>query len=132
MEELQNARQSGLIGFFARTKLVTRMKRTTHSSHENVASLGAADSAASRSDNADHDGADLTGSAEMRGEARAQAIAAGPALGATTSVPQVLNSHIPQPAKHLSAAVAIQIGTNTRINSVRGRFIKLLLCITRI
>ena len=40
MGELQAARQRGLIVFSLGTKLVTRMKRTTHSSHENVASLG--------------------------------------------------------------------------------------------
>ena len=50
---------------------------------------------------------EATGSAEVGGEARAQAVAAGPALGATTAAPQVSNSLIPQPAKHLSAAAAV-------------------------
>ena len=51
MEELQAARQRGLIAYFSETKLLTRMERTTtHSSHENVASFGTADDTAARDD----------------------------------------------------------------------------------
>ena len=60
MGEHQAAHQRGLIAYFSGTKLITRMKRSTHSSHEN-----AADGTASRHDNADQDEADLTGSAEI-------------------------------------------------------------------
>ena len=115
---------------FSGTKLVTRLKTSTQSSHEN-----AADGTTSRRDNAEQDEADLTGSAEIGeatgsaekdeatgsaeigeatgnakigGEARAQTDAAGPALGATTAVPQVSNSLISQPAKHLPAATAVK------------------------
>ena len=104
MGELHAARQRGLIAFFSGTKLVTRMKRSTQSSYESAASHGAADDTASWRDNAEQDEADLTVSAEIDeatrnaeigGEARAQADAAGPALGATTAVSQVPNSLIP-------------------------------------
>ena len=97
-----------------------KWKKSTHSSHENVASLGTADGTASRRDNTEQDEADptgsaeigeATGSAEIGGEARAQADAAGPAHGATTAMPQVSNSLIPQPAKHLSAAAAVKKST---------------------
>ena len=93
------------------------MKRSTLSTHGNAASLGTADGTTSRRDNAEQDEADLTGnveigevtgSAEIGDEARAQTDAAGPGIGATTAVPQVSNSPIPQPAKHLSAAAAVK------------------------
>ena len=51
---------------------------------------------------------EATGSAEIVGLACTQADAAGPALGATTALPQVSNSLIPQPDKHLSAAAAVK------------------------
>ena len=60
MRELQAARQRGLIAYCLGTKLVTRMKRSTHSSHENGASLGTEDGTASRRDNAEQDEAVLT------------------------------------------------------------------------
>ena len=61
------------------------MERTTHSSHENVASLGTTDGTASGRGNAVQIEADRTGSAKIGGEARVQADAAGIALGATTT-----------------------------------------------
>ena len=93
------------------------MKRSTHSSHENAASLGTADDIASRRDNAEHDEADLTGSAEIDEDtgsakigllARAQADEAGPALEATTVVSQASNSLISPSAKLLPAAAAVE------------------------
>ena len=62
------------------------MKRQTHSLHENVASLGDTDGTASGSGNAVQIEADLTGSAEIGGEAQVQADAAGTALKGTTAV----------------------------------------------
>ena len=73
MGELQAASLRGRIAFFSGTKLVTRMKRTTHSSHDrwHVSGLQTALQIE----------ANLTGSAETGGYARVQANAAGPALG---------------------------------------------------
>ena len=97
------------------------MKRPTHSSHENAASLGTEDGTAGIEEIGEN-----TGSAETGGLSRAQADATYPALGATTDVPQASNSLflIPQPAKHLSAAAAVKKRVITRSNSSRGRFIK--------
>ena len=112
------------------------MKRSTNSSLEKAVSLGTADGTTSRSDNAEQDEADLTGSAEtgeargsaeIRGEARAQAYATGPALGATTAVPKVSNS-----PTHNLLNICQQRKLQKRCNSVRGRFIKWLVYITRI
>ena len=84
MGELQVVRERELITYFSGTKLVLRMKRSTHSLHEN-----AADGTASRRDNAEQDEAELTGSAEIGEDtgsaeigslACTQAYAAGPAL----------------------------------------------------
>ena len=113
MAELQDARQRGLIAYFSGTKLVTRIKRSTHSSYENAASLGTEDGTASRRDNAVQDGAGIeeigedTGSAETGGLACEQADAPDPGLGAP-----------------LSAAAVVKKGATTRSNSVHGRFIK--------
>ena len=74
--ELQAARQRGLIAFFSGTKLVTRMKRTTHSSHENVSFLGTANGTRSGRDSAEQDEADLTESGEM-GEVTGSAVIGG-------------------------------------------------------
>ena len=57
--ELPAAHQRELIAYFSGTKLVTRLKRSTHSSHEN-----AADGTSSRRDNAEQDETELTGCAE--------------------------------------------------------------------
>ena len=96
MGELQAARQRGLIAFFSGTKLVTRMKRTTQSSHENVASLGTTDGTTSGRGKAEQIEAYLTGSAENGGEAaRVPVDAAGSALGDTTTVSPSSNSLIP-------------------------------------
>ena len=135
MGELQAAHQRGLIAYFPGTKLVTRMKRSKHSSHESAASLGTEDGTASRRNKAEQDEAVLTeieeigedtGSVETGGLARTQAGATDPALGATTAVPQASNllSLIPLPVNHLSAVEAVRKGATTRSNSVRGRFTK--------
>ena len=117
MEELQTPRQHGIIAYFSGTKLVTRIKKSMHSSHKNALSPGTAHDTTSWRDNAEQDEVGLTGSseigeatgsAEIEGEARAQADVAGPAHGATTTVPQLSKSLIPQPAKHLSAAAAVK------------------------
>ena len=50
MRELQAARQRGLIAYFSGTKLVTRPKRSTHSSHEDAATHATAEGTAARVD----------------------------------------------------------------------------------
>ena len=65
MGEFQADHQRGLIAYFSGTKLNTRMKRSTQSSHENAASPGTADVIASRRDNAEQHEADHTGSANI-------------------------------------------------------------------
>ena len=54
MRELQAARQRGLIAYFSGTKLVTRPKRSTHSSHENAATHETAGGTAARVDTSGH------------------------------------------------------------------------------
>ena len=74
MAELQAARQRGLIAYFSGTKLVTRPKRSTHSSHENAATH--AEGTAARAVTSGHGStvqveAARTGSAEEVGEVSA-------------------------------------------------------------
>ena len=88
-------------------------RKTTHSSHENVASLGTADGTAARDDasrrlNAVQIEADLTGSAEEGGETRVPTDAARTAFEATTAMLQASKSQTKQPAQPLPAAAAVK------------------------
>ena len=117
MGELQAARQRGLIAYFSGTKLVTIMRRSTHPSHENAATLESAEGTAARDDTSGHGNtvqveADRTGSSEEEGVARVVQDRAGSQA-----------SLIPLRAKQVSAAAPVKKKIITRSNSSREKFI---------
>ena len=119
MKVLQAAGQRGLIAYFSRTKIVTRMKRSTHSSHDNVATHETAEGTAARVDTSGYGStvqveAARTGSTDESGEASAASVQARWATTATAQAPL-----IPQPTKQVTKE-----GFNTSINSSRKKFIK--------
>ena len=104
MGDLQAARQRGLIAYFPGTKLVTRMKRSTHSPHENAATLETAEGTADRDDtsggrNTLHVEEDCTESAEEEGVARVVSLQDRAGLQA---------SLIPLPAQQVSAPAPVK------------------------
>ena len=118
MGELQAARQRGLIALFSGTKLLTKMRKSTHSSHENAATLESVEGTAARDYTSGHGNtvqveADRTGSADEEGVARVVQDRAG-----------TQSSLTPLPTKQVSAAAPVKRGFITRSNSSREKFIK--------
>ena len=96
MDDLRAARQRGGTAYFSGTNLLTKLKKTTtHSSRENVASLGTADGTAARYDasgrgNTVQIEAYLTGCTEEGSEARVQTDAARTGVASFNNSDKVL------------------------------------------